>query len=105
MTDTTLILDDDQSLVPHQRKRRARRKRHVHKPKVPVNAPAEFAGMTELDCCTACRPDRCVISGVGTCSHPFKGGLQAGLATPAAVARFERAKKVLARRKIDPDNL
>lgn len=44
----------------------------------------------------------CVISGVGACGHPFKGGeAQLPRGDQVALARFNRAKKALAKRKID----
>lgn len=67
---------------------------------VPFKAPDEFAGMTKLDCCTACKPDRCVISGSNYCAHPFMSGLQS-ITDPQIVARFGRAKASLAHQRID----
>jgi hypothetical protein len=43
----------------------------------------------------------CAISGGCACGHPAKGGIQSKLATPEVIARFERAKKFLQRRKLD----
>jgi hypothetical protein len=63
----------------------------------------EFAGLTATECCTDCRRDRCVISGVGVCAHPGKTGLQAVHSNPpdrAAVERFERAKTALAHQQV-----
>jgi hypothetical protein len=77
-----------------------RRKRAaVAKPAAPK---AEFAGLTATDCCEGCGPERCVISGIGVCAHPLKGGLQsAQMSKPDMLARYNRAKKVLARAKLD----
>ena len=86
------------------RRRKQKRRRHIATGEkvVALKVPVEFAGMTETECCGACNVDRCVISGINVCTHPFKGGLQPGLANkPDVLARFERAKKVLAHRKID----
>lgn len=139
-------------------KRKYTRRKPVAAKVVPLKVPDEFAGLTEFDCCAACKDNRaesdaaqrrlnelersypkraspnprgtvlesdaewlarcpdiaeefwklvkqqaskCVISGVSGCAHPFKGGLQPALATPDAVARYERAVKVLKHRKID----
>lgn len=70
---------------------------------IPLKVPEEFAGMTEMECCASCNADKCAISGVNACGHPFKGG-QLPRHDSAALARFERAKKVLAHRKIDLRN-
>ncbi len=69
---------------------------------VPFKAPEEFAGMTVTECCLACKPDSCVISGVGICAHPNKGGLQPTLARdPSRLERYGRAQKALAQQKLD----
>lgn len=53
----------------------------------------EFAGMTKLACADGCNVDRCVVSGVGYCAHPLKGGLQAKqMHDTKALARLARAK-------------
>jgi hypothetical protein len=63
---------------------------------------AEFAGMTATECCADCRTDRCVITGIGICGHPMKGGLQAPLMVrPDVVERYGRARKTLAHVRID----
>lgn len=69
-------------------------------PAVPLKA--EFAGMTATECCTACDSKRCVITGIGICGHPMKGGLQAPMMLKADVVdRYNRARKVLAHVRID----
>jgi hypothetical protein len=89
---------------PVPRRRKHKRRRHVATGEkvVPLKVPAEFAGMTELECPAECNIDRCCISGMNVCTHPFKGGLQPALAGNADVMRrYDRARKVLAHRKID----
>jgi|ERR1051326_6451278 hypothetical protein len=89
--------------APKPAKKRVTKHRRRHAaaaPKGPVKAPPEFAGMTEHECCAACARDKCVISGAGYCAHPMKGGLQSFL-DRETLARYERARKVLAHRKID----
>ncbi len=66
----------------------------------PVKAPDEFAGMTETQCCTACKAGHCIISGNEVCGHPMKTP-QIPSGDSAAQARFLRAKKVLIHRQID----
>lgn len=67
----------------------------------PAAVPSEFAGMSPTDCCDGCGPKHCVISGIGVCAHPFKGGLQAELRGDAkAMSRYLRAKEALGEAKI-----
>lgn len=58
----------------------------------------EQAGLSPTECPFDCSRERCVISGANFCGHPNKGGgsqprLQAD---PAAVKRYNRARKTLA---------
>lgn len=87
---------------PKGRKRPKRAKPVANESQQPMKAPAEFAGLTEQDCCADCCMEKCVITGMALCGHPFKGGLQPALMSkPDIVERFGRAKKALAHRKID----
>ncbi len=89
-------------LVPAKKKRKppVRRKRATAAKAEPV--PAEFAGITATDCCEACKPDKCAITGVGICGHPLKGGLQPLFQTqPEVVARYSRAQRVLRHARLD----
>lgn len=62
---------------------------------------SDLAGLTITDCCDGCNEKRCVISGVGVCAHPAKGGLQgAQMGDMAAVKRFNRAKAMLGEQKL-----
>jgi len=64
--------------------------------------PEEFYGLTDRECCRKCLPHKCVITGVGICAHPYKGGLQGALTLKADVVdRFTNAKKYLAHQKVD----
>ncbi len=99
MTTETIINAPTDAPTP-KRKYAPRRKRRVAAPKVKV--PKEFEGMTAMDCCGECTEKRCVITGIGICGHPMKGGLQAPLMVkPEIVARYNRAKKVLEHAKLD----
>lgn len=81
-------------------KKRGPGKRHL---RVVETKPAdEFPGLSPTECCDDCRMEKCVITGLGLCGHPLKGGLQPALMMrPDVVNRFTRAKKVLAHAKID----
>ena len=96
-----------QPVPPAIKKRRKQQRRRTAAPATkvaPFRAPDEFAGMTETDCCDECGPDRCVISGINICGHPFKGG-QIPHGNQPAFERLMRAKKALAQRKLDPTKL
>lgn len=90
--------------TPKPAKQRRPRKRRTAVAAAPKPVPAEFAGLTPVDCCDACNENRCVISGINVCSHPLKGGLQGGqMGQVEVVKRFNRAKRVLAGQKINVD--
>jgi hypothetical protein len=77
------------------------KKRHARANKRPVEQTSEFAGLTVSDCPEKCSAKGCVISGVGICAHPHKGGLQAMLQNPASMRRLNEAKRILGKQKID----
>jgi hypothetical protein len=57
---------------------------------------AEFAGITKFECCSGCTIDKCLISGINVCGHPYKTGLQAGVErVPGAPERYARAKRAV----------
>lgn len=86
--------------VAKRRKRRAAATTK-HEPKA-APVPSEFAGLTATACCDECRVDRCVITEIGICGHPLKGGLQPALMVkPDVVARYARARKAMAHARID----
>lgn len=60
-----------------------------------------YAGLTVANCATACTANRCVISGIGICAHPSKGGLQASMQSNEAVRRYNEAKRVIGKRKFE----
>lgn len=63
---------------------------------------AEYADITVRECPKLCGEARCVISGRPYCAHPHKGGLQGVNAHDAeARTRFNGAKKVLGKKKLD----
>lgn len=63
--------------------------------------PSEMVGLTATTCAAACSATRCIISGVGICAHPYKGGLQSSLQSPDAVARLKAASRVIGKRKLE----
>jgi hypothetical protein len=93
-------VETNEKPVTPAKPRKKRRRHTAPRAAKPVNAPAEFAGLTEIECCASCNADRCIISGINVCGHPFKGG-QIAPNDSAALARSIRAKKVLAHRRID----
>ena len=94
-----------EQVTAEPKKKRGRPARRPARTVIPFKAPDEFAGMTATECCIACKPDRCVISGMNVCAHPNKGGLQSSLMQKAdAMERYTRARKVLAHQKIDLTN-
>lgn len=100
MTDTPT----DPKPKPEPKRKQTRRKRTVPAPRVAAQPrPAgEFEGLTPTDCCDACVPAHCVISGTGYCAHPFKGGLQSAQQNQfEVVKRYRRAKSALADAKLD----
>ena len=106
MTDPAQNTTETETPKPKQHRRRKQHRATGGEKVVPLKVPDEFAGMTEIDCCDGCNADRCAISGIGACAHPMKGGLQpAQMTDGAAMARFNRAKQVLAHRKIDLTNV
>lgn len=60
------------------------------------------AGLTAAECPFDCNADRCVISGIGVCGHPRKGGLQPAIQRdPEAMTRYNEARKTLAHLAVD----
>lgn len=76
--------------------RAANKAKKAAKP-APAKPATEFAGLSHVNCCEGCTPTQCVISGIGVCAHPLKGGLQAAqMQDSKTLARFNRAKETLA---------
>lgn len=66
------------------------------------NDTPNLAGLAPRTCPTACTAERCVISGINVCSHPFGTGLQSALlGNPDVVRRFQMAKDKLAGKVLD----
>jgi hypothetical protein len=99
----TMIDEPDAPIVPKKsptKKKAKKPQRKAASPAPPV--PAQFAGMSTTECCDGCKPDRCVISGMNYCAHPFKGGLHSPqMQDPEALKRANRAKASLRNQVID----
>lgn len=87
----------------HKRANKRRKKRSAPKEAAAPKPTGEFVGLTPKECPTACNAERCVISGIGICGHPAKGALQ--VHTAEALGRFNEAKKLLGKRKVDIGNV
>jgi hypothetical protein len=65
-------------------------------------APHEFLGITRTDCPIGCTAEHCVITGMGHCGHPCKGGIQpVHMSNRDTVERYNRARKHLAHVELD----
>jgi len=68
----------------------------------PERALPEFAGLNNEDCPIDCTVEKCCITGAPICGHPKKCGLQAAYkADPEIMARYNRARKMLAHAELD----
>jgi hypothetical protein len=69
----------------------------------PQAAPPDFLeGLSDKECPFECDVERCVITHIGICGHPYKGELQSALQNkPDVVKRRRQAQKVLLRAKVD----
>lgn len=84
---------------PNKKKRNARA---APKQTKDVNEPVkdgEFAGVSATNCCAACTPERCVISTVDVCKHPFKTA-DSGCG-PVTMKNRLRVRKLLKHQMID----
>lgn len=75
---------------------------HKRAPELPTD---ELEGLTAKDCCNSCyasKGERCAITHRDFCGHPLKSGIQQpDMLNPETVARYQRAKKILAHAKIE----
>lgn len=70
-----------------------------HESAIPAD---ELEGLTAKDCCDSCCLANCAITHDALCGHPLKSGLQSTyMLKPDVVARYQKAKKILAHAKID----
>ena len=87
-------------------RKRAAEKRREKKaeppPRVQLRELPEFAGLNNEDCPIDCTAEKCCITDAPICGHPKKCGLQAAYkADPEIMARYNRARKVLAHAELD----
>jgi hypothetical protein len=90
-------VDKPRAKAPAKKRRKHARK--VAKPSTEAKANDELAGLTAKDCPAACTVDRCVISTVGVCHHPFKTAPNG--AGPLTLANREKARKRIKHQIID----
>lgn len=83
--------------APAKRKPQKRRKAAAKPAK--TEAAGEFAGITAKDCPAACRADRCCISTVGVCAHPYKSAVN-GFG-PVTMENRERARKLIKHQMVE----
>jgi hypothetical protein len=82
--------------------KKAKRRPRPRLAEQPTPPPDFLEGLSEKECPFACEPDRCVITHIGVCGHPYKGELQSTLQTKSDVVKRRRqAQKVLLRAKVD----
>jgi hypothetical protein len=99
MSMTETPIDAPKKIV---KKKRKPQRRAAAPPPAPAKVPSQFAGITTSECCDGCSRDRCVITEINYCAHPFKGGLQsAQMNDEQALKRFNRAKAALNNQMID----
>lgn len=96
------------------KKASAKRKKAKKRAKPVVRAPkdadrpvydraGDLSGISATKCPDGCTADRCVISTVGQCKHPYKSG--DGGCGPITMANRARAKKLIKHQKIDADRM
>jgi len=91
------MTDETEVKAPAKKKR---------KPQVRAARPADmaspFEGISASNCCDRCHKDKCAISEMNYCAHPFKGGLQAvQMNDDRALKRFNKAKDKLKNQMIE----
>lgn len=81
-------------------KRKAKKSKASAKPAAvqPVK-DGPFAGITAKFCPSACTAEKCVISTVGVCHHPFKTAPNG--AGPITMANREKARKLIKHQMVD----
>jgi hypothetical protein len=61
-----------------------------------IKTRADLAGISKDNCAKACTVAGCAITGVNTCAHPNKGGVQRALMGDVEIlARYADACKIL----------
>jgi hypothetical protein len=88
--------------TPVRKPKKAAAKKTAKKAPNAAKPTEAFPGMTRTVCADSCGAKGCAI-GTSYCSHPCKGGLQAGdMSNPALLRKLQVAREQL-RVKIDPD--
>ena len=95
------MIPDMTSEAPIEKPKRKKAKRAKPAKAAPPKPANQLAGLTKTECAKGCSVDGCVVSGKPYCSHPAKGGLQAGdLGNREVVERFQQAVKYLKRQAL-----
>lgn len=93
-------LNELQTPARRRKVRRAKAKRAAApKAEKPAKPRGEFAGITAKDCPAACTAERCAISTVGVCAHPYKSAVN-GFG-PVTMANREKARKLIKHQMVD----
>ena len=86
--------------VPAKKKRKPRKQaKKAAAPKAEAKPKDDLAGITAKNCPAACTAERCVISTVGICHHPFKTAPNG--AGPITLANRKKARKRIKHQMID----
>ncbi len=92
---------DTTTVPPVKAERRERRKyakrRAAPTPKEPKVKP--FAGVSATKCCDGCTEEKCLISTVAVCKHPFKTG-DSGCG-PVTLKNREEVRRIVKRQKAE----
>ncbi len=107
MTDISIIEDEVEKPTAKPARKPAKKRAKPAKKKaeptvkrVPAPPGSPLVGLTALDCASGCKATCCVISGVGICAHPAKGGLQANLMNDKSMRMYNQAKQIIAGLKL-----
>jgi len=113
MSDIELMGGDIQEAPKPVETPRVKRKYTRRKPKIEAASkrrkPREeplpagwLQGLNSINCCVACGPEKCMITGENVCGHPNKGGLQTKyMSDKAVMGRFGEARLHLAHQEAE----
>lgn len=88
--------------VKRRKRKAAPRAKAATKAAAPADKPNELDGISQSDCPFDCDPEKCAITGINVCGHPYKGGLQSALMSrPEVVRRYQAARRIIAHQVTD----
>ena len=102
MNEPATTTTDFPAVPPTKAERRSRRKTAKRRPggdDPPAPKRNEFAGVSATKCCDGCTEERCVISTINVCKHPFKTG-DSGCG-PITLKNREAVRRIVKRQKSD----